>query len=360
MRNIQTSSRVVEISEIIQWHENSHLELSPKYQRNSVWNDKAKSYLIDTIIRGFPIPPIFLRQRIDVKTKTIHREVIDGQQRLRAILDFIVDERITINRSTNPDFAGIKYSELSPDVQERILSYEILAVLVAEKDDSVIYDMFARLNSNNIILNRQELRNAKYWGEFKVFSYQMTSEIRDLLIDRNVFSDQQLSRMRDVEFVSSLIILMTEGIVDETPKYVDSIYNKYDKSFDNLDFYNNAFLLVFEVIEKVFELMDNRIGVFNKKNYLFTLFATLYHQMYGIIAIDVSRYTKFSSDNILNHVNELRDKISNFLYEWDQFIEDRTGEEHSSLSTFQANHSSRTTNKIERIKRIHFLSRYLE
>ena len=65
----KTTARIIQISDLLQWNDKDELELSPKYQRNSVWNDKAKSYLIDTIIRGLPIPPIFMRQRIDVTTK---------------------------------------------------------------------------------------------------------------------------------------------------------------------------------------------------------------------------------------------------------------------------------------------------
>ena len=83
----KTTSKIVQISDIVQWNEKGELELSPKYQRNNVWNDKAKAYLIDTIIRGLPIPPIFLRQRVDINTKSTSREIIDGQQRIRAILE---------------------------------------------------------------------------------------------------------------------------------------------------------------------------------------------------------------------------------------------------------------------------------
>ena len=54
-----------------------------------------------------------------------------------------------------------------------MLDYEILAEVVTEKDESSIYDMFARLNSNNYVLNRQEIRNSKYWGDFKVFIYRL-------------------------------------------------------------------------------------------------------------------------------------------------------------------------------------------
>lgn len=45
----KTTAKIIQISDIIQWNEKNEIELSPKYQRNSVWNEKAKAYLIDTI-----------------------------------------------------------------------------------------------------------------------------------------------------------------------------------------------------------------------------------------------------------------------------------------------------------------------
>ena len=157
----KTTAKIITISDLVQWHEKREMELSPKYQRNSVWNEKAKAYLIDTIIRGLPIPPIFLRQVIDVNTKKTYREIIDGQQRVRAILEYVVTEEFAIKKSHNKELGGKKYSDLDPEMQESILEYEILAEVVTEKDESIIYDMFARLNSNNIVLNKQEIRNSK-------------------------------------------------------------------------------------------------------------------------------------------------------------------------------------------------------
>ena len=104
----KTSPKVIQISDLVQWNAKREIELSPKYQRNSVWNDNAKAYLIDTIVRGLPIPPIFLRQRIDVLTKTTNREIIDGQQRVRSILEYIVDEKFSIKASHNKEHGGKK------------------------------------------------------------------------------------------------------------------------------------------------------------------------------------------------------------------------------------------------------------
>src|SRR5207245_8235487 len=77
------------IADFVQWNNRDELRLSPQFQRRPVWLPKARSYLIDTIIRGLPVPPIYVRELIDARSQRVTREVIDGQQRLRAVLDFI-------------------------------------------------------------------------------------------------------------------------------------------------------------------------------------------------------------------------------------------------------------------------------
>ena len=114
------SPKIIQINDILQWYENDELELSPKYQRNSVWNEKAKSYLMDTIIRGLPIPPIFMRQKIDVTTKKTYREIIDGQQRLRAITEYI-HNNFPISKSHNELYGGMCYENLDEEIKEQIL-----------------------------------------------------------------------------------------------------------------------------------------------------------------------------------------------------------------------------------------------
>jgi uncharacterized protein with ParB-like and HNH nuclease domain len=78
------------VSDFITWKRSKSLTLSPYFQRRSVWKKGAKSYLIDTVIRGLPIPIIFIRERKnDLDSLEPKREVVDGQQRLRTLFSFI-------------------------------------------------------------------------------------------------------------------------------------------------------------------------------------------------------------------------------------------------------------------------------
>ena len=84
-------TRNYSIRDFDEWNKRKELVLQPKFQRRPVWGDKARSYLIDTIIRGKPIPQIYMRQDINPKTRKTVREIVDGQQRLHTVLLFLQD-----------------------------------------------------------------------------------------------------------------------------------------------------------------------------------------------------------------------------------------------------------------------------
>src|SRR5688572_30739480 len=84
MKNFDT--RAYSISDFLEWEKTGLLELSPDFQRRAVWNEKAKSYLIDTILKGKPMPKIIITQNLR-GAKNI-RVVVDGQQRLRSIIEY--------------------------------------------------------------------------------------------------------------------------------------------------------------------------------------------------------------------------------------------------------------------------------
>lgn len=350
----KTSPKVIQISDLVQWNEKREIELSPKYQRNSVWNDNAKAYLIDSIVRGLPIPPIFLRQIIDVRTKTTNREIIDGQQRVRSILEYVVDEKFSIKASHNKEYGGKKYSELEQEIQESILRFEIVAEVVTEKDESLIYDMFARLNSNNYVLNKQEVRNAKYWGDFKVLVYSLAAKYREFFLLYGIFSDKECTRMKDVELINSLIILLNEGIVGETPSSVDKIYQKYDKEFVFANIIEDSIERVIDVMGKIYEYFEGNLGCLKNKNYFYTLFAVLYHQYFGIKNCDMEK------DEKLKDIENIERIIASFLNDYTRMIEDIPNGESvdKGWSDFEKNHRVRTTGKNERVDRISFMNNY--
>lgn len=354
------SPKIVQINDIIQWYENGELELSPKYQRNSVWNEKAKSYLMDTIIRGLPIPPIFMRQRIDVVSKKTYREIIDGQQRLRAVTEYI-QNKFPISKTHNELYGGKYYEDLDEEIKEQILEYDIFVEVINEKEDPIIYDMFARLNTNNCVLNRQELRNARYWGEFKVSAYNTAAEYREIFYDNKIFNDKQFSRMEDVEFISMLLNVFINGIDSDTPTSIDKLYSKYDKDFCEFIGIKHKFDIMMAEISAIYRYLNGNVKCFTSKQYFYTLFVALTHQVFGIEGLDIYRLPQYTFENINENREILLDRIIQFENEYEQCVinENEDNPLFVGFALFAKNHRTRTTNRIERIQRVKFLSDFI-
>ncbi len=264
-------TKTYSISEFIKWHSGNELNLSPKFQRNSVWNDQAKSYLIDSILRGLPIPPVFLRQSIDVQLAKIFREVIDGQQRLRTIIDFYSGKFVVKGPFAERNYRGKYYNDLDDVMKQAFLEYEIATQIVKSKPDSVIYDMFARLNTNNMVLNAQEVRNARFWGLFKGLIYELGRETKTLFTEWKIFKDKDFSRMKDYELINSLVIYLIDGVRSESPKIIDDYYKRFDETFPEIDNLLERFSTIISKIKLIYD-DDYSLTYFNRPRYFYTLF----------------------------------------------------------------------------------------
>ncbi len=350
-------TKTFSINDILTWKDNYELELSPKYQRNKVWNLKAKSYLIDSIVRGYPIPQIFIRQNIDISTRKTYREVIDGQQRIRAIIEYLSD-MFPIQKTHNNEYGNMKYSELPDEVKEDILNYNISFEIIKIKEDSKIYEMFARLNTNNVVLNKQELRNAQYWGDFKTFIYRKSAEYQYVFIDKEIFKDKELSRMADTSFMNSLVLNIMEGIITDSEKKFDTIYKKFDIEF-NSDEIEEKLDKIFTIINKIFYDPLFKSKIFFRKTYFFTLFASINHQMYHSFDDDIPTNPLFNSENINNNIEILYQKLVLFENRFLEFQYDKGDYIDPTFANFEKYHRTRTTSKAERKERIKILCEYI-
>ena len=140
------STRNYSVKDFAEWEEREELELVPKFQRRDVWSAKAKSYLMDTIIRGKSNPKLYMRQDIAPRNQRTKREIVDGQQRLRTVLSFLRDG-FKLSKAHNRDLGGKCYSQLDTSTQRDILKFEFSVDLLQDMPDNEIYDLFARINT---------------------------------------------------------------------------------------------------------------------------------------------------------------------------------------------------------------------
>lgn len=320
--------RPYSINDFREWNERGELTLSPKFQRRRVWSDKAKSYLIDTVLRGLPIPPIFIRQQIDAKTRKTIREVIDGQQRLGAILDFLKDG-FKVSKIHNEDYGNLFFSELPSNVQNDFLQYEIATNLVMTPGDEQILAIFARLNTYTVPLNKQELWNAKYFGLFKQSVHSLAYEFHTFWISSKILSEQKVARMGDVELTSELVIAGIDGIQDK--KVIEKYYEKYDDEFPGRDKIKENFKRCIDAIGEIYgEMLPT--SNFNGTPLFYTLYCVIYDLLFGLknsphkqrIPIKPSDYPKIRTaiENLEAILEESSTKKTTIPDDVKQFIED--------------------------------------
>ena len=210
-----------------QLYKAGQLTLAPEYQRESVWPERAKSYLIDTILSDRPIPMLFFRRHTSAQSGQHSYEVIDGQQRLLAIFDFLDDE-FQLVEATSKAWRGKYFRELPRRLQVRILSYDLPMEELSNYTDADARDVFRRMNRFVVKLSRQEMRHAQKPGAF----FKFVEEIGSLGFwrEQRVFSRTQTSRMRAREFAAELAILLLEGPQDKKES-IDLYYYRYRKAF---------------------------------------------------------------------------------------------------------------------------------
>jgi hypothetical protein len=153
------------------------LNLRPEYQRRLVWDKKKKSLFIESLLMNVPIPPVFLYE-YDLS----RYEVMDGQQRLNAIIEFYEDNLELTGLETWSLLNGKRRSECPAIIRRGLDRRRISAtVLVAETKigDGLPFDVrrevFGRLNTGGQQLNAQELRNALYPGRFNELLIELAS-----------------------------------------------------------------------------------------------------------------------------------------------------------------------------------------
>lgn len=280
------------VSDFLSWQRAGTLDLSPEFQRRSVWRPGAKSYLIDTVHKSLPVPLVFLRDRLDLNTGETVREVVDGQQRLRTLLGFIDPlsipdyeaerDAFVVSKTHNEVLAGKVFDELSADDRARILSYQLsVQTLPDDFDDRDVLGVFARLNSTGQSLNKQELRNAAYFGEFKTEMYRLAYEYFDCWQDWGIFNADQISRMLEVEMVSDLVYNILNGLSGKSQARLDRVYRQWDKAFEHRDEVAFQFGVVMDAIaDKYGDKM--RRSVFSREVQFFTLFVYTYDMMFDL------------------------------------------------------------------------------
>jgi hypothetical protein len=186
------------------------IDMAPKWQRRDIWSDKKKSALIESIFFNLPLPLFYLaraEKETDGEGIVAYREIVDGQQRMRAIRSFFQGNLCMPDDSVVNDLRGKTYAELSARKQAFFKQFKLSTATIPLQSEVSKYELFRRLNQNPTTLSDQELRNAAYHGEY----LDLLIEKAELLKEALRITEANYKRMKDVEFLTRLVAFERRG-----------------------------------------------------------------------------------------------------------------------------------------------------
>jgi uncharacterized protein with ParB-like and HNH nuclease domain len=325
------------IAWFFQRYREESLELSADFQRNPVWLQPQKEYLIETILLDLPVPEVYMVNRINPTGQSIYI-VVDGQQRLRTIIEFITEELVIKERFEK--YPNVKrFTDLSDQEKQRFWRYPIVVRDLEDSSDNDIRNLFQRINKYSVPLNEQELRNAKFKGYF-LQTIQQLSE-NDYWPISGIFSANDFRRMIDLEFISILLTTMIGGIYNRKDR-IDEFYVMYENEFEDSNFYKDRFNRILETIDDL--IPEMKLTRWRNKAEFYTLF---------LVADDL----QFS-----NATPELMVRIKERLYTFAGYVQDAKSNPENAESLFRDYLDAATygtNDKEKRIRRHQILKKYL-
>lgn len=239
---MDTHSTTMTIADYCAAMQRREIIVNRNYQRSDqVWPPAARSFLIETILLGLPVPKFWLHQITDVRTRTTKKEIVDGQQRSRAILDFYSGDLRLSSTLELEDAAGRTYEELPEELQQTFVDYGLSIDLFVGATVDDVREVFRRMNSYTIPLNPEEQRHASNQGPFKWFIFRLTRDYAEAFVQMGTFGEKQLIRMADAKLLTEVSNGLVHGISTTNKAALDRLYKGRDVEFPEAEEFESRF-----------------------------------------------------------------------------------------------------------------------
>ena len=338
---LERQSSSMSISSIHEANLLGKFELSPPYQRKSVWDDDRQSFFKDSLLRNYPVPPIFLKRIIDDSTGNTTFEVVDGKQRLTSIFRFIANEIPALNEDEeNPvaPFNGKYFKDLESlelaGFKKNFWRYSLPVEYIDDIEE--IDKIFDRLNRNGMPLNRQELRNAKFHASRFVALLREMSQLPFWINTLATIAERD--RAEDIELLAEFaFVLLERNMVQAEGIKFDPLFDKWANAIEDKPH-------LYEPLKKDFIAVTSK---FNELS-LETLKIRGTSHLYGIWSL-----------LCLLHLKQIEfPSLKTDLERFYSLERSATSPEPSIREYFAAT-TARTRSKVSRIKRLNALLKFL-
>lgn len=292
------------IADVYQLIDEGKLILRPEFQRKFVWTHEHQEAFIDTVLNGLPFPEIYVCEGdVDVQKLRTTRLVIDGQQRLTTIRNYIEGKHDHPLTKIQP------YQSLSTEAKQEFLSYQIVMRDLGKVDEETTREIFRRINLTKFKLDDVEIHNAIYDGHFIQAAKSVLDNIA--LEQYGVFRESEFTRMADLHFVLLVMATLEEGGYFAQDREVETMVAGFNDEYPNKDHMIALLIKTFAVIRDLDLPIDSMW--FRKSNF-FTLVVELARHIQHLPTDLKARLLELENQVMANKLNPTSDFHGYYSY----------------------------------------------
>lgn len=292
------------IADVYQLIDEDRLILCPEFQRRFVWTHEHQEAFIDTVLHGLPFPEIYVCEgEIDVQKLRTTRLVIDGQQRLTTIRNYIEGTH------DHPLIKISSYQSLSKEGKQEFLSYQVVMRDLGKVDEATTREIFRRINLTKFKLDDIEIHNAIYDGHFIQAAKYILDNIS--LEQYGVLRESEFTRMADLHFILLVMSTLEGGGYFAQDREVESMVAGFNEEYPKKDEMITLLLKTFVIIRDLQLPVDSMW--FRKSNF-FTLVVEIAKHIDQLPEDFRTRLLNLESEVISNKMNPQSEYYKYYSY----------------------------------------------
>lgn len=268
----------------------------PEFQRRLVWTNKDKRKLLDTVLKGFPFPEIYIAAGdVDPDTGEGTELLVDGQQRITTL-----NQYFTASTDLKLGKEIVPYAKLGQSEKLAFLEYEVVVRDLGKMPDAEIKEVFERINLTKYSLNDMEIHNARFAGAFKTFAEEVAKE--PFFDQHRVFSANDIRRMGDTGYAITIIITIMSSYFNRDDEW-ETYLARYNDEFDQQEELLDQIRCTFNFIESC--SFDSNCRSW-KKSDLLTLVVEVHRAKY-------KKKLNLQSDQVGPRLRHFYSQVDNFI-----------------------------------------------
>lgn len=281
------------VADVYQLIDEGKLTLRPDFQRKFVWTHEHQEAFIDTILNGLPFPEIYVCEgAVDVQKLRTTRLVIDGQQRLTTIRNYIE------GKHEHPPTKVPPYQSLTITQKENFINYQIVMRDLGKIDEETTREIFRRINLTKFKLDDIEIHNAVYDGHFIRAAKTILENIS--LEQYGVLRESEFTRMADLHFILLVMATIENGGYFAQDREVEPKVSSLNDEYPNREHMIALLIKTFAVIKDIDLPFDSMW--FRKSNF-FTLVVEIANHINNLPA-DLKHKLLALEDKVMAHKND--------------------------------------------------------